>query len=302
MTTRAELKTESRNRILQAAGTRLRVEGLAGAGIADVMKDAGLTHGAFYAHFANKSELSAAALRHALLENRKRWIGEPRPETWRQRLQRLASRYLTKRHRDHPAEGCALAALATESGRGDEPMRLHARSLVNAAGLYATHVAHSIAGLAPAAIPAPHWARGHYFACTGRSPFARLIYPMPDDAGLGIHLTLDLGGQMRFGPDVQWLARAEPDAEDYTVDAALADGFAASIRRFWPALPDGALQPAYAGIRPKIAGPGEPAADFRIDGPTQHGLPGLVNLFGIESPGLTACLAIAEQVQALLGG
>lgn len=123
MTTRAELKTESRNRILQAAGTRLRVEGLAGAGIADVMKDAGLTHGAFYAHFANKSELSAAALRHALLENRKRWIGEPRPETWRQRLQRLASRYLTKRHRDHPAEGCALAALATESGRGDEPMR-----------------------------------------------------------------------------------------------------------------------------------------------------------------------------------
>ena len=185
---------------------------------------------------------------------------------------------------------------------GDEPMRLHARSLVNAAGLYATHVAHSIAGLAPAAIPAPHWARGHYFACTGRSPFARLIYPMPDDAGLGIHLTLDLGGQMRFGPDVQWLARAEPDAEDYTVDAALADGFAASIRRFWPALPDGALQPAYAGIRPKIAGPGEPAADFRIDGPARHGLPGLVNLFGIESPGLTACLAIAEQVQALLGG
>ena len=123
MATRAELKAESRNRILQAAGTRLRVEGLAGAGISDVMKDAGLTHGAFYAHFANKSELSAAALRHALLENRERWVGERKDETWKQRLRRLAHRYLTQIHRDRPAEGCALAALATEAGRGDELIR-----------------------------------------------------------------------------------------------------------------------------------------------------------------------------------
>jgi L-2-hydroxyglutarate oxidase LhgO len=124
---------------------------------------------------------------------------------------------------------------------------------------------------------------------------------MPDEAGLGIHLTLDLGGQMRFGPDVMWLPRAEPGAEDYAVDPALAGAFAASIRRFWPALPDGALQPAYAGIRPKIVGPGVPAADFRIDGPAAHGVPGLVNLFGIESPGLTACLAIADEVADALG-
>lgn len=123
MATRAELKTESRNRILQAAGTRLRVEGLAGAGISDVMKDAGLTHGAFYAHFANKSELSAAALQHALLKNRERWLGERKHETWTQRLRRLARRYLTQIHRDRPAEGCALAALVTEAGRGDELIR-----------------------------------------------------------------------------------------------------------------------------------------------------------------------------------
>lgn len=123
MTTRAQLKAESQTRILQAAATRLRVEGLGGAGIADVMRDAGLTHGAFYAHFANKSELSAAALRHALSENRKRWVGELKQETWTERLQRLARRYLTKNHRDNPAEGCALAALSTEAARSDEPFR-----------------------------------------------------------------------------------------------------------------------------------------------------------------------------------
>jgi L-2-hydroxyglutarate oxidase LhgO len=184
---------------------------------------------------------------------------------------------------------------------GDEPMALRARRLVNAAGLHASFVARAIDGLDPAAVPAPHWARGHYFACSGRAAFSRLVYPMPDEAGLGIHLTLDLGGQMRFGPDVMWLPRAEPGAEDYAVDPALAGAFAASIRRFWPALPDGALQPAYAGIRPKIVGPGVPAADFRIDGPAAHGVPGLVNLFGIESPGLTACLAIADEVADALG-
>ena len=123
---------------------------------------------------------------------------------------------------------------------------------------------------------------------------------MPDEAGLGVHVTLDLGGQMRFGPDVQWIALAEAGAEDYRVDPQRAAPFAEAIRRYWPALPEAALQPAYAGIRPKISGPGQPAADFLIQGPAQHGVPGLVNLFGIESPGLTASLAIAEQVAMLL--
>ncbi|OYV00659.1 MAG: FAD-dependent oxidoreductase, partial [Burkholderiales bacterium PBB5] len=135
-----------------------------------------------------------------------------------------------------------------------------------------------------------------YFTLPGRAPFARLVYPAPGQSShLGVHLTLDLGGQARFGPSFAWV-----DTLDYTVDAAQAQAFYAEVRRYWPALPDGALQPGYAGIRPKISGPGEPAADFRLDGPAQHGMPGLVNLFGIESPGLTASLAIAEQVVAQL--
>lgn len=183
---------------------------------------------------------------------------------------------------------------------GAEPMRIGARALVNAAGLHACALARAIDGLDPRHVPAPHWARGHYFACSARAPFSRLIYPLPEPGGLGIHLTLDLGGQARFGPDVQWLPVAPRGAEDYAVDPALAGAFERSVRRYWPALPAGTLQPAYAGIRPKIAGPGEPAADFRIDGPARHGLPGLVNLLGIESPGLTAALAIGEHVAALL--
>jgi L-2-hydroxyglutarate oxidase LhgO len=183
---------------------------------------------------------------------------------------------------------------------GATPMTIRAKRVVVSAGLHAAQVASAIDGLERRFVPAPHWARGHYFACPGRAAFSRLIYPMPDEAGLGIHLTLDLGGQMRFGPDVQWVPVAAPAGEDYRVDPGLAQTFEASIRRFWPALPEGALQPAYAGIRPKIAGPGEPAADFRIDGPEVHGVPGLVNLFGIESPGLTASLAIAERVAGLL--
>lgn len=183
---------------------------------------------------------------------------------------------------------------------GDTPMQLHARSVVNSAGLHAVQLASRFEGLPAMVLPRAHWARGHYFACAGRAAFTRLVYPMPDEAGLGVHVTLDLGGQMRFGPDVQWIALAERGAEDYRVDAARAAPFAEAIRRYWPALPDGALQPAYAGIRPKISGPGEPAADFVIQGPAEHGAAGLVNLFGIESPGLTASLAIAEHVAGLL--
>jgi L-2-hydroxyglutarate oxidase LhgO len=168
---------------------------------------------------------------------------------------------------------------------------LHARCIVNAAGLFAGQVAASLGTAAPAL----RFARGHYFALAGRAPFSRLIYPLPVDGGLGVHLTLDLGGQARFGPDVQWLAPVQPAALDYDVLPALAATFEAEVRHYWPGLPHGSLQPAYAGIRPKLSGPGEPAADFRIDVE-----PGLVQLFGIESPGLTAALAIAEHVALAL--
>jgi L-2-hydroxyglutarate oxidase LhgO len=181
---------------------------------------------------------------------------------------------------------------------GAEPMHLQARMLVNAAGLHASTVASHIDGLDPRHVPRTRWCRGHYFALGGRAPFSRLVYPMHNRAGLGIHFTLDLGGQGRFGPDVDWLP--EGSAEDYAVDASRLAGFAADIRRYWPALPDGALAPAYSGIRPKLVGPGEPAADFRIEGPETHGVPGLVNLFGIESPGLTASLAIGARVASRL--
>jgi L-2-hydroxyglutarate oxidase LhgO len=183
---------------------------------------------------------------------------------------------------------------------GEVPMRLRACCVVNSAGLHAVQLAARFEGLPPMPLPQTHWARGHYFACPGRPAFSRLIYPMPDEAGLGVHVTLDLGGQMRFGPDVQWIPPAERGAEDYRVDPARAAPFADAIRRYWPALPDGALQPAYAGIRPKLSGAGEPASDFIIAGPSMHGVAGLVNLFGIESPGLTASLAIGEYVAELL--
>jgi L-2-hydroxyglutarate oxidase LhgO len=177
---------------------------------------------------------------------------------------------------------------------GDAPMTLHARTVVNAAGLQAPALASRIAGLDPATVPRAHYCKGSYFALAGRAPFSRLVYPMHDHAGLGVHLTLDLAGQARFGPDTEWL----PDDAtlDYRVNPARSDAFYAAIRRYWPGLPDGALVPAYSGIRPKIAAAGEPARDFAIAGPAVHGVPGLVNLFGIESPGLTACLAIADEV------
>jgi len=178
---------------------------------------------------------------------------------------------------------------------GAEPMSILARSVVNSAGLYAGKLAHSIRGVPPDSIPPHYYAKGNYYTLSGRSPFSCLIYPVPEQAGLGVHLSIDLGGQARFGPDVEWI-----ESINYDVDPRRADVFYAAVRKYWPDLPDGALAPGYAGIRPKLQAPGEPAADFVIQGPATHGVPGLVNLYGIESPGLTASLAIAEAVRGLL--
>lgn len=178
---------------------------------------------------------------------------------------------------------------------GDEPSTIACRLLVNSAGLGAQAVARSIAGLDPANIPPGYLCKGSYFALSGRSPFRRLVYPMPERAGIGVHVTLDMAGQARFGPDVEWIEEV-----DYAVDSRRAAPFYAAIRRYWPGLPDGALAPAYAGIRPKLQTPTGPAQDFRIEGPLAHGVPGLVNLFGIESPGLTSSLAIADEVVSML--
>jgi len=178
---------------------------------------------------------------------------------------------------------------------GAEPTSLTCRLLVNSAGLVAPMVARKIEGLSEDLVPQARFAKGSYFSLAGKSPFSRLIYPAPHTHGLGVHLTLDLAGQARFGPDVEWV-----DTIDYAVDPRRMEGFGDAIRRYWPGLPDHALIPAYSGIRPKISGPDEPAMDFRIDGPETHGIAGLVNLFGIESPGLTASLAIANEVAARL--
>lgn len=178
---------------------------------------------------------------------------------------------------------------------GDERMTLGCKLLVNCAGLHAPGLARRIEGIPPASIPQDYLCRGVYFTYSGRAPFKRLIYPVPEKAGLGVHLTLDLAGQARFGPDTEWIQRI-----DYSVDPRRGDSFYAAIRRYWPALPDGALQPGYAGIRPKINAPDEPAADFVVQGQAEHGVPGLVNLYGIESPGLTASLAIADLVRDLI--
>ncbi|WAC71380.1 NAD(P)/FAD-dependent oxidoreductase [Roseateles sp. SL47] len=174
---------------------------------------------------------------------------------------------------------------------GSEPMEIQAPLVINAAGLGAQGVARCLRGMPETLVPPLFLAKGNYYSLQGRSPFSRLIYPVPEDGGLGVHLTLDLGGQARFGPDVEWV-----DTEHYQVDARRADVFYGAIRRYWPALADGALQPAYAGIRPKISGPGSAAEDFMLQGPSQHGQVGLMNLFGIESPGLTASMAIGQAV------
>ncbi len=191
-------------------------------------------------------------------------------------------------------------ALVSSSGielHAADGTRLQAKTVVNAAGLHAPALAARFDGLEPQFVPQAFYAKGNYFTLATRAPFSHLIYPVPQAAGLGVHLTLDLGGQAKFGPDVQWVE--SPD--DLTVDPARGDGFYAEVRKYWPGLPDGALLPGYAGIRPKISGPGEPARDFMIHGPSVHGVPGLVNLFGIESPGLTSCLAIGDMVAKQLG-
>ncbi len=183
---------------------------------------------------------------------------------------------------------------------GQPDVMVQARTVVNAAALHACQVARSIQGLAPEHVPTEHFAKGSYYSLQGKAPFTHLIYPAPQDAWLGVHLTLDLGGQAKFGPDLEWLTVTQPEHIDYRVDPARAEGFYAEVRRYWPGLPDGALAPSYSGVRPKIHAPGEAAPDFRIDGPAVHGVAGLVNLFGIESPGLTSALALGEHVAVLL--
>lgn len=177
-----------------------------------------------------------------------------------------------------------------------ETMALQARTMINSAGLSAPEIARSMKGFPQSLVPDQFYAKGNYFSLSTKAPFNHLIYPVPDEsAGLGIHLTLDLSGQARFGPDVEWV-----DHLDYDVDSDRAQMFYPAIRRYWPGLPDGSLLPGYAGIRPKIQAPGKPAEDFMIHGPGDHGIAGLVHLFGIESPGLTSSLAIGDHVAKIL--
>ncbi len=191
--------------------------------------------------------------------------------------------------------GWADGGRVTLAVGGADPMRLSCRLVVNCAGLGAQNFAAAVNGLAGDAIPPLHLAKGNYFLLSGKAPFGHLIYPVPGASSLGIHYTRDLSGQGRFGPDVEWVEEI-----DYTVDSGRADGFYDAIRRYWPGLKDGALRPGYSGIRPKIQIPGQAPADFVIQGPAAHGVEGLINLFGIESPGLTAALAIADEVLAIL--
>ena len=189
----------------------------------------------------------------------------------------------------------AAGRIEIEAG-GEAPMTLQCNLLVNAAGLGAPAVARSVEGMPIELIPSAYLAKGNYFSCSARAPFSRLIYPVPEPGGLGVHLTLDMAGQARFGPDVEWV-----ESIDYAVDPSRAERFYPAIRRYWPTLPDGALMPSYSGIRPKIVPPAVAAQDFLIQGPREHGIDGLINLFGIESPGLTSSLAIADHVAELAG-
>jgi len=190
---------------------------------------------------------------------------------------------------------CTSEGIVLQMADGSELM---AQTVVNAAGLTAPWLAAKFEGLAQGYVPTAYFAKGNYFTLSGKSPFSRLIYPVPQSAGLGVHLTLDLGGQAKFGPDVQWVD--SPD--DLLVSAEHEKTFYQEVRKYWAGLPDGALQAGYAGIRPKISGPNDEAADFCIQGPGVHGVKGLVNLFGIESPGLTSSLAIGAEVARLLSG
>ena len=177
---------------------------------------------------------------------------------------------------------------------GHDPMTLHCRVLVNCASLGAQALAMRIEGLAPDTVPPLYYAKGNYFSLAGRSPFRRLIYPVPSDAWLGVHVGLDLTGRCKFGPDIHWV-----DGIDYDVDNSQLQSFYASIRRYWPELPDGSLQPDYTGVRPKLYPKGEPARDFLIQTRAEHGVRGLINLYGIESPGLTSSLGIGRYVADL---
>jgi L-2-hydroxyglutarate oxidase LhgO len=176
-----------------------------------------------------------------------------------------------------------------------ETFELECNILINAAGLYAPAFARNLNGLDQNHVPIPYYCKGSYYSLEGKQPFKRLIYPVPASASLGVHATIDLAGRTRFGPDQEWV-----DDVDYTVELSRAEGFYAAVRRYWPGLEDGKLVPAYSGVRPKIQPPDEPNTDFLIQGPANHGIPGLINLFGMESPGLTSSLAIAKHVQGLL--
>jgi L-2-hydroxyglutarate oxidase LhgO len=201
-----------------------------------------------------------------------------------------------------PFEGAEVLATGGFSCRfgGEEEMRLTCANLVNSGGLYAHEISARVHGYDTSLAPPFYLAKGSYFSCRTPSAFGRLIYPAPVDGGLGVHVTLDLNGQMRFGPDVEWLDNKNPDEVDYRVDLTRAQGFYRAIRTYFPDLPANAIQADYAGCRPKLSWKGEPAADFRVDGPSVHGIEGLVHLFGIESPGLTSSLALADLVAARL--
>ncbi|TGP22998.1 MULTISPECIES: NAD(P)/FAD-dependent oxidoreductase [unclassified Mesorhizobium] len=190
------------------------------------------------------------------------------------------------------AHRIVLQTVNTASG---ENFEIATSRLVNAAGLGAVALAGSLEGLDRQLLPTLRYAKGNYFSVAGRAPFSRLVYPVPEPGGLGVHLTLDLGGAARLGPDVEWT-----DVLDYRVDPARGERFYAAIRKYWPELADGSLQPAYSGIRPKLSGPGEASSDFVIQDAAAYGIQGLVNLFGIESPGLTSSLAVAEHVARIL--
>jgi L-2-hydroxyglutarate oxidase LhgO len=209
----------------------------------------------------------------------------------------------------HLVRGAEVAAIArTEDGyrltvnNDGETLALESRILVNSGGLWAQRVAALVEELDQRFVPPLFLAKGNYTTLTVKSPFRHLVYPVPEPGGLGVHLTLDMAGAARFGPNVEWLDNSDPAAIDYTVSPGMPELFAPRIAQYWPAVTAAILAPGYSGVRPKIAGPKEASADFRIDGPGVHGLPGLVNLFGIESPGLTASLAIADHVERLLRG
>ena len=180
---------------------------------------------------------------------------------------------------------------------GTDGMKIHTSLLINCAGMSAPAVAQKIEGLQAEQIPKAYFAKGNYFSLSGKSPFTHLIYPIPEPGGLGVHLTLDMGGQAKFGPDVEWLDIEAEEQIDYTVNPKRSEGFYEAVRRYWPGLKDGALQPDYSGVRAKIVPPNSPGGDFCFNGPLDHGLQGLYNLYGFESPGLTSSLAIAKHLE-----